>query len=199
MAWGTRRPGRGVRGVAATVLSAFGLTLAVSIALAWGPGVASAGAACPHADAHPRDVPLPKIRKAITCLINQKRTKQHRRALEPNAKLQSAAQGHNDVMLANDCFRHECPGEPGLTKRVRRTGYLKNQRAWRFAENLGFDQTPLDMIRAWLHDPFNRRNIFNDTFRDVGVGVGWGAPKPGLDDRDFATYTVVFAFRKPRR
>jgi uncharacterized protein YkwD len=181
--------------------AAGGLALVAALAL-WlplGPGASSAQAACPHAAAHAREIPLPKLRKAITCLVNHERSRRHRRALRPNAKLQAAAQGHNDVMLARECFRHDCPGEPGLGHRIRRSGYTKGQRAWRFAEDLGYEETPRKMVKRWLHSPFNRRSLLDRGFRDIGVGVGWGAPKRGLDDRDLATYTLVFALRRPRR
>ena len=62
------------------------VTAGVSLALSLGPGVAPASAACPHARAHPHDVALPKIRKAITCLVNKKREKRDRHLLEPNAQ-----------------------------------------------------------------------------------------------------------------
>ncbi len=54
------------------------------------------------------------------------------------------------------------------------------------------------MVKVWLHSSFNRRNLLDRGFRDLGAGVGWGAPKRGVDDTDFATYTIVFALRRPR-
>ncbi len=172
---------------------------AAFLVLAIGPGVAPASAACPHAGAHAHEISLPKLRKTVTCLVNRERSKRDRSRLKQNDKLKHAAQDHNDVMLAKECFRHDCPGEPGLGRRVRRSGYTKGQRAWRFAENLGFDKTPRQMVKRWLHSPFNRDNMLDPGFRDLGVGVGWGAPKRGLDDTDLATYTIVFALRRPRR
>jgi uncharacterized protein YkwD len=170
------------------------------VALAIGPGLASASAACPHADAHAHEISLPKLRKTITCLVNHERTKRDRGSLRTNKKLTTAAQDHNDVMLAKECFRHRCPGEPGLGHRIRRSGYLKGQRAWRFAEDLGYDKTPGRMVKRWLHSRFNRRNMLDAGFHDIGVGVGWGAPNRRIaDDSDLATYTVVFALRRPRR
>jgi uncharacterized protein YkwD len=190
---GARTAGREWR--AALALGA--AALVASLVLAIGPGAAPASAACPHAGAHPRQVPLPKLRKAVTCLVNHERKKRGRPELKPNGQLQTAAQGHTDVMLAKDCFRHDCPGERGLSRRVKRSGYLKGQRAWGFAEDLGFDKTPRRMVKTWMHSGFNRRNLLDGRFLDVGVGVGRGAPKRGLDDRDFATYTILFAFRRP--
>jgi uncharacterized protein YkwD len=174
-------------------------TAGISLALALRPGIAPATAACPHASAQPRQVTLPKIRRAITCLINNKRSRRDRHRLEPNERLELAARRHTKTMLAQDCFRHRCKGEPGLSRRVKRTGYTEGQRSWGFAENLGYENTPRQMIRRWMHSRFNRRNLLNRDFRDIGVGVGWGAPVADRDDTRFATYTIVFGWRKPRR
>ncbi len=163
------------------------------------PGAAPASAACPNAGAKAHEIPLPKLRKAIVCLVNHERSKRDRSRLDPNGKLEDAAQGHTDVMLAKDCFRHKCRGEPGLGHRIKRSGYTKGQRSWRFAEDLGFDKTPRQMVKRWLRSSFNRRNMLDPGFRDLGVGVGWGAPKRGVDDGEFATYTIVFALRRPRQ
>jgi uncharacterized protein YkwD len=174
-------------------------TAGVSAALALGPGIAPATAACPHARAHPHQVALPKIRKAITCLINRRRSKRERHLLEPNDRLELAARRHTRTMLAEDCFRHRCEGERGLPRRVKKTGYTKGQRSWEFAEILGYENTPRQMIGRWMHSRFNRRTLLKRDFRDIGVGVGWGAPVADRDDSEFATYTIVFGWRKPRR
>ena len=173
-------------------------TAAVSAALALGPAVPPAIAACPHALAHPHQVALPKIRKAITCLINHKRSQRDRRLLQPNDRLELAARRHTGTMLAKDCFRHRCEGEPGLPRRVKRAGYTKGQRSWEFAEILGYENTSRQMIGRWMHSRFNRRTLLNRDFRDIGVGVGWGAPVADRDDSEFATYTIVFGWRSAR-
>jgi uncharacterized protein YkwD len=138
------------------------------------------------------------MRRAIICLINDRRSKRERHRLERNARLKLAAQRHTKTMLAKDCFRHRCAHEQGLDRRVKRTGYTHDRRSWRFAENLGYENTPIQMIRRWMHSRFNRRNLLDPDFRDIGVGVGWGAPVEGRDDSKFATYTVVFGWRRPR-
>lgn len=187
------------RGWTALLALAAAATTAASAALALGPGIAPATAACPHALAHPHQVALPKIRKAITCLINRKRSKRDRHLLEPNDRLELAARRHTRTMLAVDCFRHRCEGEPGLHRRVKRAGYIKGHRSWEFAEILGYENTPRQMIGRWMHSRFNRRTLLNRDFRDIGVGVDWGAPVADRDDNEFATYTIVFGWRKPRR
>ena len=119
------------------MLALVAATAGVLAALALRPGIAPATAACPNARAHPHEVTLPKIQKAITCLVNAKRSKRDRRLLEPNDRLKLAARRHTQEMLAEDCFQHRCRGEPGLRRRVERTGYTKGQRSWRYAESLG--------------------------------------------------------------
>lgn len=180
--------------IAAAIVAA----LAICLALALGPAAAPAGAACAHAGAKAHQVTLPKLRKALTCVINHERGNRGRRLLSPNERLKLAAQRHTKRMLATDCLRHKCPGEPGLNRRVRRTGYTRGQDAWRFAENLGYDNTPRQMVKAWLRSSFNRRNLLNRDFRDIGVGVGWGTPRAGLDDSRFETFTVVFGWRRAK-
>ena len=175
-------------------------TAGVSLALRLGPGIAPASAACPHARAHPHEVALPKIRKAITCLVNKKREKRDRHLLEPNDRLELAARRHTRTMLAEDCFRHRCQGEPGLNRRVRRSGYTEGQSSWGFAEIIGFENTPQPDDRALdehaLQPP---QRCSTADFRDLGVGVGWGAPVADRDDSEFATYTIVFGWRRPLR
>jgi uncharacterized protein YkwD len=190
-------PAGGTRRAWTALLALAAATAGVSSAFAIGPGIAPATAACPHSHAHPHQVPIPKVRKAITCLINKERSRRDRHLLKPNRRLELAAKRHNETMLAQDCFQHRCKGEPGINRRVKKTGYTRGERAYRFSEDLGYENTPRQMLGRWLHSPVNRRRMLNGDFRDVGVGVGWGAPVAGRDDSRFATYTIVFGWRRP--
>jgi uncharacterized protein YkwD len=190
---GTNRVG--IQWRAAALVLAAGMA-AVLLFLALAPASAPASANCRHANAKPHEISLPQLRKTVTCLINQKRAKHRRARLHPNGDLLDAAQGHNRVMLDKQCFRHNCPGEPGVGHRVRSSGYTKHQRFYRFGEDLGFHKTPRRMVRAWLHDPSSRGHLLDRQFRDIGVGVGWGAPKPRADSDEFATYTILYAVRR---
>jgi uncharacterized protein YkwD len=185
------------------MLTATGALLALAaatatfcLALAAGPQIATA-AACSATRAHPHEVRLAKIRRAVTCLLNRERTRRDRRPLERNRRLEVAAKRHNETMLAQDCFQHECGGEHGLTGRVRASGYTKHRKAWSAAEILGFENTPRQMVGRWMNSGINRHRILKAEFRDIGVGVGWGTPVEGEDDSRFATYTIVFGWRRP--
>jgi uncharacterized protein YkwD len=158
---------------------------------------ASAGGKCAHADATIDEASGKQLRKAIICLVNNDRADRDRHVLDPNSKLLEAANKHNKAMKRENCWKHECPGEPSLGKRIRNTGYLDGARRWRYAESFGCSATPNGMMNAWLGDDFTRENLRNRAFRDIGVGVlkdQIGASS--CDDGDEVTYTAVLARRK---
>jgi uncharacterized protein YkwD len=195
MARASRAPiGRRLGVGAALALS----TLAASVTLAAAPGTTAALASCPHANAHPHQTSLANLRKAVRCLVNQKRAKHNRLQLKDNRRLDTAAGRHTKVMLRKDCFSHHCPGESGLNKRVKQSGYTKGASSYFFAEDLGFDRTPKRMIERLMSSKYNRHNILGKDFCDMGVGAGWGAPKKSRDDSKYATYTILFAWRDQR-
>jgi uncharacterized protein YkwD len=192
---GTARIGAGRAALLA--LAGAATLLAVLLALLARPGVPVAVAAtdCPNATAAPSEATLKELRHSITCLINEKRRRHGLRRVDPNHKLRTGAQAHTDVMLAQDCFLHTCTDEPPLGRRIRNTGYNDGARAFQFAEDLGYESTPKQMINRWMKASFDSHNILNGKFRDIGVGVGYGAPVEGVSDADFVTYTLEFAWR----
>ena len=183
---------------AAPVLAALAAALAV-LALA-GPGAGPAAAAiCPRADATPDLISPSDARKTLTCLVNNERADRDKRRLDPDLKLKRVAQKHTEAMIRKDCLRHECPGEDDLEKRLRRAGYIPQEGSWRFAESIGFARTPRGMVETWLDGQFNRRAMLDGRYRDIGVGVVRGDPKPHNDcNQGCYTYTAIYAFRNPR-
>jgi uncharacterized protein YkwD len=173
------------------------LTLAISLALAASPGTTAALAGCPHADARAHKTSLANLRDAMRCLVNNKRDRHDLRTLDENGRLNTAAKRHTKVMLRRDCFKHRCADEPALRKRIRQSGYLQGANAFEFAEDLGFDRTPRRLIKRLMNSAYNRRQILGKDWKDIGVGVGWGAPRKGRNDSKYATYTIVFAWRRP--
>jgi uncharacterized protein YkwD len=190
-----RDSARRVRRVPAVLLVAAALVAAAWLAIAANPSLVAANAACAHRNAGPGEASLAELRRSLTCLINDKRHDRDRQRLDRNRKLQRAAQRHTRVMVKKDCFEHRCEGEPGFTRRVRQTGYLQGAEEWAIAENLGYENTPREMLRRFLRKRFTRQNMLKPKFRDIGVGVDWGTPDPDRNDSKFATYTVVFGWR----
>jgi uncharacterized protein YkwD len=194
----TTRPAGRALTASGALLALGAAAAALCLAVAASPGIATAtAAACAHSRAHPHEATIGEIRKAVTCLLNKERTRRDRHPLTRNRGLKVAAKRHNEKMLARDCFEHQCKGEPSLTGRVRASGYTARRKAWSAAEILGFENTPGQMVRRWMNSGINRHRILKGDFRDIGVGVGWGAPVEGEDDSRFATYTIVFGWRRP--
>jgi uncharacterized protein YkwD len=171
--------------------------LALAAGLLLGPAAPSAAAAqCANAEAERGEATLRQMKRALVCLINRQRRRADKRALDPNRKLNRAATSHTEVMVAQDCFLHKCPGEPGFGARVRQTGYPDGADRWKAAENLAYAPTPLKAFRAMMEKRFSRRNILKGKFRDIGIGARPGAPVAGEPDDEDVTYTVVFAWRR---
>jgi len=180
----------------ATLGAALLLTLA---ALMLRPGLEPALArACAHAGATVDQATPGELAKALVCLINHARRDRDKPRLDPNGKLRTAAARHNRAMRRENCWEHKCPGETGLGKRIRRTGYLDGARKWRFAESFGCATTPRKLFEAFLERRFHRRNMLDRRYRDVGAAaIEDTILASGCLGNDIATYTVVFAYRKP--
>ncbi|HET6831256.1 MAG TPA: CAP domain-containing protein [Solirubrobacterales bacterium] len=176
-----------------------GLALgALLVALALVP--AGAGAAqCRGGDVSPAKLSDKRASKAVLCLINKQRRNHHLRPLKRHRAQTKAARAHNRRMVRRRCFSHRCPGEPDLTGRLTKTGYLPCSCSWGIAENIAFGSggagTPRSIVDAWMHSAGHRANILNGSYRHIGVGVTSGTPAAGRQ-RDAATYTTDFGYKR---
>jgi uncharacterized protein YkwD len=166
-----------------------------------GDARAKRGAGCANADAGADTLTNNQIERAILCLVNQERKSRNRDKLRRDGDLDSAAGKHSARMAKDNCFEHKCPGEPGLGKRIKRSGYLDGAERWRYAESLGCSKTAQKMLDAWLADDFNRTNLLSRRYADVGAGVVHGSPTLSEpvncpDTNETGTYTLVFGWRK---
>lgn len=158
---------------------------------------ASARAAdCPHAQARPGHVALGKLRIAVGCLVNNARAKHHLHTVKLNDDLERIAQAHSKRMVRDDCFSHRCAGESSLKRRIKQSPYVHGASSFSYAEELGYESTPKQMVHRWLASVNHRDNILDAGFRDLGVGVRRGAPVTGVQDSKFVTYTLELAARK---
>jgi hypothetical protein len=78
--------------------------------------------------------------------------------------------------------------------RIKRTGYIRDDRPWRVGENLAWGTgalaTPGAIVRAWMNSPGHRENILNAHYREIGVGVVPG--NPARTDGAGGTYATAF-------
>lgn len=178
------------------------LSLAIAgaaiILLLAAPGMsspASANACHRFGDRSPSQLHTPQARKAVICLLNQRRRGHHLGRLDMNKRLRNAAQNHSDYMRNHGCFSHQCSGERSPFSRLQSVGYLvSGLTRWAYGENIAWGLksagTPRDIVNAWMHSPEHRVNMLSRTFKDVGVGFAKGTPyskvaKGGLYTMDF--------------
>ena len=184
-----REAGLGARGLLLIALVA--ATAVVPVAPA-----SARVAGCPHAQARPGRVSLGKLRVAAGCLLNNARAKHHLHAVRLNDDLERIAQAHSKLMARDDCFSHRCAGESPLKRRIKQSPYVHGASSFSYAEELGYESTPKQMVHRWLASVNHRGNILDAGFRDLGVGVRRGAPVTGVEDSKFVTYTLELAARK---
>jgi uncharacterized protein YkwD len=177
---------------------ALALVAALVAAAALFPGTPAAAKGCAHADSQANQATARQLRRATLCLINQARTARGLSPLALNLHLTDMATRHTKTMLAEHCFRHTCRGEDPLPKRLKKSGYLAGAKKWVYAEDLGFEQTPRQMVARWLHSDFDRRNILGRKYADIGLGLRRGSPKKHSPHGvRFLTYTADLAARTP--
>ncbi|MGW4353246.1 CAP domain-containing protein [Nocardia sp. NPDC004582] len=138
-----------------------------------GPGVGSAQPPAPGGA--PSDPQTDAARTGVLDLVNAERARQGCGGLRPDARLQSAAQGHSDDMAARVYFDHRDPDGRMPNQRVEAAGYL-----WRtVGENIARGQADAAEVMAdWMASPGHRANILNCAYTDIGIGVHFGTEGP---------------------
>ncbi|MGH2855453.1 MAG: CAP domain-containing protein [Solirubrobacteraceae bacterium] len=157
----------------------------------------AAASACANADATPQPGNLGQVRAAVLCLIDQERERHGESALQPNAKLTRAAEGHSRDMAAEDYFSHVAPNGETPLDRMRASGYLANpQVGYVVGENIAWGTlwlaTPQAIVNAWMASPGHRANILDAAYRDTGVGVAPHPPASLAEGQAGAIYTQDF-------
>lgn len=152
---------------------AIGAALATVLALllSWSASPSTAEARCKKVYAKADGTPPAKLRRAVKCQINKKRTAGN---LDRHTRLQKAAQRHSRKMAKKGCFSHQCSGEPPLGERVGRTGYFSGASSYAYAETIartGRNARPYDVVRMWMNSSSHRAILMSSTYEHIGVGV----------------------------
>ncbi len=156
---------------------------------------------CPNAALTPNEQNLELIRAAVLCLVNRERAAHGEGALEPNARLEQAAQSHTESMAFGDYFEHVGPSGDTPVERMRAAGYIySSQIGFEVGENIGWGTlwlgSPRAIVAAWMASQGHRENILDPRYRDTAVGVsphvpaslGHGQPG-GIYTQDFGVIT----------
>jgi uncharacterized protein YkwD len=154
---------------------------------------AHVAADCGNTDALPTADNLAQIRTAVLCLHNQTRAGKGLPLLRENAKLDKAALGHSNDMVAEGYFDHTTPGGTSFVDRIFAAGYVRADGGWVLGENLAWGtgdlSTPTGVMTSWMNSPGHKANILKRAYREVGIGIKLGVP---TDDTVGATYTLDF-------
>jgi uncharacterized protein YkwD len=148
---------------------------------------------CGNTNVLPTADNLAQIRAAVLCLHNQTRAAKGLPLLRENAKLDKAALGHSNDMVAAGYFDHTTPGGTSFVDRILAAGYVKRDAGWTLGENLAWGtgdlSTPDGVMTSWMNSPGHKANILKRAYREVGVGIRLGVPSDGSVG---ATYTLDF-------
>jgi uncharacterized protein YkwD len=176
-------------------LPVLGAICALAVALA---PPALAGSACQSASALPTETTKPAVVRATLCTINAERSRKGLAALRLNPRLAAAAGAHAADMDARNYFAHDSLDGASFLDRIRRAGYLSGARSWKAGENLAWGSrgrsSPATITQMWMNSPPHRANILNSDFRELGIGVSYGAPVSG-QRAPAATYATSFGTR----
>lgn len=136
--------------------------------------------AVPQADYFQRETSdlrdIDKVRQQMLARVNTVRKEAGLRPVRGNARLDRAAQGHAEDMLARGFFAHESPSGDTVLQRSQAAGYLSRA----VGENIAFGQISVaEVMETWMDSPGHRKNILTGVFTELGTGLAFGRDKDG--------------------
>jgi uncharacterized protein YkwD len=166
--------------------------LAIAGALVHPP--AATAASCARAGALPGQATRAQLARAILCVSNAERRGHGLGELRLNPLLSTAARRHSVEMVRRGYFAHTGPSGDTFVQRIRAAGYLSSANTWLVGENLawgwGAGASPGGIVAAWMRSPEHRKILLRPYYREVGVGVAPGGPRPQAAPE--ATFTADF-------
>ncbi|MEV0430144.1 CAP domain-containing protein [Micromonospora sp. NPDC050495] len=106
--------------------------------------------------------------REVVDLVNQERAKAGCKALSIDDKLMLAAQRHSQDQADHQTMTHDGSDGSTLGVRLNRVGYAFSQAAENVAWN---QQSPAEVMTAWMNSSGHRKNILNCAYTEIGVGV----------------------------
>jgi uncharacterized protein YkwD len=154
-------------------------------------------APCQNTELLPEAANLALVREAVLCLVNHERAQHDELPLNPDRRLQAAAESHVSDMIANDYFEHISPSGVTPVDRVRAAGYLPNESVgYVIGENLAWGtyqlSTPQSIVSAWIASPGHLANILESSYRDTGIAITPQVPSSLSGGSPGATYAQEF-------
>jgi uncharacterized protein YkwD len=145
-------------------------------------------------------VRLPALESELLAAINKARAARGLPRLDVAPGLRASARAHSRAMLESGLFQHDSPDGTRFSERIRRFYPSRGFKSWSVGENLLYHTSqvsPEEAIDAWRASPPHRRNLFNPSWREVGIGAVWAASAPGdFVDASVNVLTVDFGARR---
>ncbi len=154
-------------------------------------------APCQNTQLTPEPANLALVRAAVLCLVNVERAQNGRQPLEPDSRLEAAAESHGKEMLAVDYFAHVAPSGETPVERISDTGYIPNSEVgYVIGENLAWGtltlSTPEAIVKAWIASPEHLANILEAKYQQTGIDVEPEVPTTLAEGVQGALYTQEF-------
>ncbi len=130
--------------------------------------LASVSRACAYQNASVRKASTAELRSAVVCLINRFRSRGGLPWLHEQGQLDSAAQSHDNQMVADRYFGHAGMGGTSPASRISAAGFRWG--AYGEAISTGF-MTPRQAVSAWLHSVVHCQILLSPEYRYIGLGV----------------------------
>jgi len=131
------------------------------------PFVAGSGGTQAQSQVLPRN----ESERELFELLNHERAANNLPELKWDDALFKAARQHALLMLDQDGFEHQLPGEPALEERLTNAG----ARFTFIAENIAMGKDSATIHNGWMHSPGHRANILSPRATAVGIAVVRGA------------------------
>jgi uncharacterized protein YkwD len=152
---------------------------------------------CQNTELTPEAENIALVRGAVLCLINRKRAEDGEQPLLTNSRLEEAAEGHCQELIADDYFAHVSPSGETPVDRIRETGYIPNANVgYVIGENLAWGtyqlSTPQSIVAAWIASPGHLENILETQYTETGIGITPAVPASLADGAPGATYAQEF-------
>jgi uncharacterized protein YkwD len=152
---------------------------------------------CQNTELTPEAGNIALARASVLCLINRKRAENGELPLTVNARLEEAAEGHCQELIADDYFAHVSPSGETPVTRIRETGYIPNSDVgYVIGENLAWGtyqlSTPQSIVAAWIASPGHLANILETQYTETGIGITPAVPASLADGSPGATYAQEF-------
>ena len=111
---------------------------------------------------------------ALVDITNNNRLSKNISALKPNLLLNHAAQSKAEDMAKKEYFSHTSPNGLSPWYWMLKEGYMFQVAGENLALNFYGSQ---EVVNAWMNSSTHKKNILNEKFSDIGIGVARGVYK----------------------